>query len=232
MNRDLEFYIENLANLEFFKNLSGEDLTAVKSNSIIHQYSKGQILFFQQDLVNYYYFVLKGYVKLDRRDSEDRFFYVDYIKENSFFPYRNFAHNNYYGYSAMTKTDVDLLLLPKALFESIIGHNYDQLLLMYNQLAHILNYHELRIQMTLISSAYDRVVQTVSLLKYDMAKMEGQEAVIHCPITINEIAEYAGTTRETAGKVMRNLVEEGRLAYSHKIIRYIDTDYFDRLIET
>ncbi|MGZ7228839.1 helix-turn-helix domain-containing protein, partial [Streptococcus pyogenes] len=50
---------------------------------------------------------------------------------------------------------------------------------------------------------------------------------------IQELSRLAATTRETASHVLKKLKEEKRIAYSHKKLTYLDTDYFlENLTET
>ena len=54
--------------------------------------------------------------------------------------------------------------------------------------------------------------------------------VIPYPLTIIQLSEVAGTTRETAGKVVKWLTEDGKIKYSRKKIDILDVEYFSNLI--
>ena len=61
--------------------------------------------------------------------------------------------------------------------------------------------------------------------------MKDQHVIIPYTWTIIQLAEVAGTTRETAGKVIKRLTEEERINYGRKQIEILDADYFFELIE-
>lgn len=226
VNRDFEAYFEYLGSEDFFKLLTAEELLKVKERSVIHQYSKGQIIYFQDDPKNYSFFVLKGFIRLERTDVEDTYIYIDYIKEKNFFSYSSVLTFEGYTHSAYSVTDVDLLLIPMDLIVEIIKNNHKQLLYMYCKLSEIQVFQEARIQQTAISSAVDRVIQTLSLWMFDMGREIQGHITIPYPLTIYELGLVAGTTRETAGRVVRDLTKEGRVQFTRKKVVFYDEAYF------
>ncbi|UPQ85019.1 Crp/Fnr family transcriptional regulator [Ignavigranum ruoffiae] len=226
VNRDFEAYFEYLESEEFFLGFTPEELLKVKQLSVIHQYRKGQIIYFQDDPKRYCYFLLKGFIRLERTDTEDTYIYIDYIKEKNFFSYSSVLNFERYTHSAYSVTDVDLLLIPMDLIIEIIRQNHNQLLYMYCKLSEIQVFQEARIQQTAISSAVDRVIQSLSLWMFDMGRMIRGHMTIPYPLTIYELGLVAGTTRETAGRVVRKLTKEGKVKFTRKQVIFYDEDYF------
>ncbi|MCZ0718112.1 Crp/Fnr family transcriptional regulator [Aerococcus kribbianus] len=231
VNRDLEFYMEYMQNEEFFIHFSPEELNEIENNAVIHQYRKGQILFFQSDPKIFVYYLLKGLVKLERSDSSGDLLYVDYVSSHSFFPYTSLYNDEGYMYNCYAATDIDILLIPIKLMEKLIRNNPDQMLYMFKKTAQTVTFLEKRIQVTAISSAKERVEHMLGLWKYDMARPVAEGEIIQYPLTINELAIVSGTTRETAGKVVRDLTQEGKLKFTRKAIYYYNLDFFNMMIE-
>lgn len=235
MNRDVDLYLEQIAEHEFFKRFTQEQLNQLLTHSLFHQHEKGQVLFFDGDPARDCFYLLKGAIRLEKMDSSGEYVYSDYITEGTFFPYQIVLNNERYPYSGYSLTAVDLMLIPKVLFESLIVDNRAQFLYMYQKMSEALVYQEKRLQMTIHSSAYNRVISSIALWMIDMGKkvnIEDKSAVvITYPLTINELAIAAGTTRETAGKVVRDLTDENRLEFSRKNIIFYDEDYFLDLLE-
>lgn len=231
MNRDLEFYMEYMQNEPFFANFTPEELNQIENNAVIHQYRKGQILFFQSDPKIYSYYLLKGLVKLERSDISGEHVYVDYISSHTFFPYSSVFSEEEQLYNCYAATDIDILMIPNEAFEKILKNNTQQILFMFKRVAETIAFLEKRIQVTAISSATERVEHMLGLWKYDMARPATEGSIIHYPLTINELATAAGTTRETAGKVVRDLTEEGRIKFTRKAIYFYDEAFFDEMME-
>ncbi len=77
---------------------------------------------------------------------------------------------------------------------------------MIHKLSKVVEMHELRIQIGLTSSAFDRVKQNLFVLKEELG-VPTEDGHIHIPypITLKELAVNSGTTRETAGQVIKQL---------------------------
>ncbi|AMB93308.1 cyclic nucleotide-binding protein [Aerococcus sp. HMSC23C02] len=231
VNRDFEYYMENLSDEEFFSRFTEEEMMEIKSRSTIHQFGKGQVLFFQEDYKNYCYYLLKGLIRLEKTDETGDFQYIDYVTGHSFLPYGEFLNpdnmNNYTGFAA---TEIILLMIPRDLLEKITMANNEQMIYMYQMIAEVLVFTERRIQMTTISSAKQRVIQTLAIWMYDLGHRMGERIVINYPLTIGELATVSGTTRETAGRVVKALTEEGLIEFTRQEIIYLDLDYFNELL--
>lgn len=234
MNRDVDLYLEEIADHDFFKRFSQDQLNRLLTHSIFHQYEKGQVLFFEGDPARDCFYLLKGAIRVEKTDRSGEYVYQDYISDKSFLPYQIVLSEERYPYSGHTLTSVDLMLIPKVLLESLIVENMAQTLYIYQQMAKNLKYQEKRLQMTVNSSAYNRVVSVIALWMYDMGRPMkingGTFTVVPYPLTINELSVSAGTTRETAGKVVRDLTDEGKLEFTRKRIIYYDKEYFSDLL--
>ena len=224
--QSLNHYLNNLETHDFFCRLTPNELDLIKKQAIIHHYTKGQIIFFQSDRRTHSFFILQGLVRLEKVDYSGEHQYLDYVKAESFFPYGGLIDATEYTHTARAATDIDLLLIPTDLITKIISENNRQLQYMYQKLARNLQYQEWRIQQIINSSAYERIIQALGLWMYDMGQRLDNEMVINYPLTINELATTAGTTRETAGKVIRDLTEERRIVFSRRQIRYLTPDFF------
>lgn len=230
MNRDIDMYMERIGQYEFFKRFSKNQLNQIIMNSIFHQFEKNQVLFFHGDPARDCFFLLKGAIRLEKTDASGEYLYQDYVKEETFFPYSMMFTDRSYPFSGYSLTPVDLMLIPKNMLEANIVDNTAQLLYMYKEMGDVLEFQEKRLQLTTNSSAYDRVIVSLALWVQDMSKpmiIDGKKRkVIPYPLTINELALTAGTTRETAGKVVRDLADEGLLDFSRKQVIVYDEDYF------
>lgn len=223
--------LSDLKRYEFFALLSEDEMARIAEAAIYHRIPKGQILFFREDPVIYFYFIFKGLLRLEQEDQSGDYRYIDYVAEESFCPYAEFLAHDRHIYTAIAQTDMEIIYLPKPLLEEIVTSNNDQLKYMYQNLCSTQFYLEKRVQMTAVPSASVRVLQTLALWMYDMAKFDQDQVVIPHPLTITELALVAGTTRETASRVVKVLKDDGRITINRKNIIYHDWQYFEKLIE-
>lgn len=163
---------------------------------------------------------------MKKSDESGRYHYIDYVKQSSYFPYGDLFGEKNISYTGYSVTEIDLMLIPVDLLEEITLENPNQILYLYRNLANILEYTEKRIQMTTISSAKDRIIQMLGLWMLDMGTVKTDHVIIPYSLTISELAVVAGTTRETASRVVNLLSEEGVINFSRKEIVYYQPDYF------
>lgn len=116
----------------------------------------------------------------------------------------------------------------------MVVDNKHQMLYMYQKMSEILKFQELRLQLTVTSSAYERVQLALAIWIYDLGKEvivnEQKNLVIPYALTINELGESAGTTRETASRVVKDLDNEGKIKFTRKEILIYDIDFFTNFL--
>ncbi|WP_373737123.1 Crp/Fnr family transcriptional regulator, partial [Jeotgalibaca porci] len=157
VNRDVELYVSNIQEEEFFRRFSSEEILKITSESLFHQYQKGQIIFFQEDPNRYAYYLFKGLIKLEKMDETGEFAYVDYISDHTFFPYGEVLRDKTYTYTGYAQTDIDLMLIPQHVISDLVRENSEQLIYMYQQTTKVIRFLERRIQMTTIPNATQKV---------------------------------------------------------------------------
>lgn len=219
----VDFQFSRLRYQEDFENLTDDEFQMLKSNVLLRSYKKGQILFDEGDSRDRLYFVTKGLVRIERYDESATYYYYDYVSNCSVFPLGGIFEEEFYTHSAQAMTDIETFYFPTAIYEKICKDNPKQLLYLVHKLNQIVESHQLRLQTGLTSNAHDRVEQNLYILKKELGRKESKtKVVIPFPITLKELAINSGTTRETAGQVIKKLKCAGRLEYDKKIFTFIE----------
>ena len=122
-------------------------------------------------------------------------------------------------------------MIPTDILEDILINRNELLVEFYRNLSDDLFFQEKRIQLSTVSSATERVELMIALWMFDLGKRHGDSVIIPYPLTIIQLSEVSGTTRETAGKVVKELTQDKRLEYGRKQIKILDTDYFNCLLD-
>ena len=232
VNRDVELYVSNIQEEEFFRRFSSEEILKITSESLFHQYQKGQIIFFQEDPNRYAYYLFKGLIKLEKMDETGEFAYVDYISDHTFFPYGEVLRDKTYTYTGYAQTDIDLMLIPQHVISYLVRENSEQLIYMYQQTTKVIRFLERRIQMTTIPNATQKVIHTLAIWMEDLSVERSGKRVIHYPMTISDLGVVAGTTRETASRVVKMLTKEKRISMTRKSVEFLDVAYFQKILDS
>lgn len=212
---------------ESFKHLSVEAFDKIACEITFRTVPKGQILFFSGDKREHLFLIYSGYVKIEQYDKTGSFTYIDYIKENTLFPYGGIFQDSHYHHSGLSITPLQYFLIPTALYETYAKQSIDQLLVVTQNLSHILRFHELRLKNANLLSARERVIECLAILCLDFCLIED---TMPFPISIIDLAKIAATSRETTAHVIKDLCQQKVIDYTHKIISFNNKDFFLKLL--
>ena len=215
-----------------FAQLTREAFDQLARHIRFRKIAKGQVIFYAQDPRDYFFVLSRGYARIEQYDETDTFTYLDYIREDSAFPFGGMFQEKDYFYTAIAITDVECFIIPMDLFESLSMVNPRQLVYICKKLSRVLHFQELRLRNTLQSKATERVIQVLALLYWDMCQRNHLSS-LPFEIHILELSQLAATTRETVSHVLKQLISEEKITYCHKKLTYLDTTFFlENLTET
>lgn len=217
---------EDIIKFDIFSESSDEQLNEIEKHIFWRTFKKGQFLFMEGDPRERIYLILKGFVKLERVNTTGTLLYHDYIKAYNLFPYGGLFTDQIYNYSAEAVTDVEVYYIPTATFEEMVKKDCNQLMRIIQELSSILKLHEARVQKINTPNAQDRVIQTINFLMNDLGEKEGQNIVIHCPITTTDMSKISATCRETVSGVLKKLKDEQIIAIDSRKLIIQNPEFF------
>lgn len=210
-------YIQYLKTRPEFSDFSNEEMNILMNNMRVKDFQKGQVLFDQIDERNRFYFVVSGLVRAERDDEEDQFTFYTYIKKDLAFPYRGMFVDRYYSYTARALTDIEIIYFPMATFEQLLRKNTAAIVKVVQEMGKIISDSENQIQQVVTSSARQRVIQSLKIFEINLGnRRQNGSSYIPYPLTVKELATMSGTTRETAGQIVKQLTEQKLIQYEHK----------------
>ena len=196
-----------------FKNLPVEYFDKIAVEIQFRKVPKGQIIFFSGD---------------EQYDQTDSFNYIDYVKENTMFPYGGIFEDETYHYSGVSVTDLEYFSIPVDLYEYYSKQTIEQMLFITHKLSNILRFHELRLRNSALASATERVIQAISILCIDFCQDRDD---IPFALSMKELAKLGATTRETVNQVLKKLTEEHIIQYNRKKLIFLKKEYFSKYFE-
>lgn len=213
-----------LGNLSSFSMLSLAEIDEIYAKSKTRKYTKNQVLFYGGDEMTHLYILSSGYVRLEKNDEEDKFRYLDFLNREKLFPVMGMPDADVYAYSAIAQTDIEIRIIPIAVIRQLLDTNTDFLRYWIGYQSDIIRKYMTRIQGMSVNSALDRVTGVLKVLAFSIGERNvvTQHIELGCPIAIKDIAVMSGTTRETAGIMIKRLVNMGCIDYQHKQFVYLD----------
>jgi CRP-like cAMP-binding protein len=204
-----------LGKVPFFASLTGAELTQV--NALFHEegYAQGEPVYFSGDPSKQLYVVARGKVKLSRHTLSGQDVILDILARGDFFGTLSILGDEQYQETAQAQTQLCVLGIEAQAFQS--------LLLRYPVVAvAVLQTTAQRLQAaheTIRQLSAFPVKQRIAFLLLKLAEKLGepgaQGLLIQLPLSRQELAEMAGTTLETASRILshfqkRGLIQSGR----------------------
>ncbi len=220
------------SNEQDFRHLSQQDIEKIHEVSRIRAYKKGQVLFHPGDDRTHLFFLKSGTIKIEKIDSTGSFFYLHFLKDKCLFPRDGLFKDDVYIYSAIAYTNIEIVAIPVKIFEEIISRNPQQLMEWIKIQSEIVEKNIVKIQKSSTNNAHQRVITTLAILYKDLGEYQEQKdtSLISCPITINDLSKASGTTRETTSSIIKKLVKQKKISYTHKHLTFLDIDFFNDVL--
>lgn len=210
----------------YFLNLDEENRELLEENMYCRSYKKGQVLFDTGDKRDRIFFLNKGLIRIERLEDTASYNFLEFINEKQSFPLVDMFDSETYYFSAVAVTDIEVCYISVSIFERIVQLDLEQLKMFNADVNRLLKKQMRRIQYCITSRAKQRVKHTLAILMEDLGEQENGKIIIPHPILINDISKYSGTTRETVGQIIKELIKNKKITCKYKKLVFIDIDYF------
>lgn len=223
--------IQALKDIDVFKTLKDEELQSIENLFIVKHYRKGDYIFYEGDKEPGIYFVVDGIVKLIKETSEGKTVILQLMTKGESFGWLVMKGSKPTStYSAQALVDTTVLY--------ISNNDFLKLLLMHPALAVRITCEAtkkiLEVYDRLKSLAVEKVEGRIASLLLELADKIGDpdkdKITINAPITRQDIAEMAGTTVETAIRIISKWKKDGILDTERGKIEIYDIDFLEEIV--
>jgi len=218
-----------ISKVSVFNTLEYEDMLEIARMIGHREYKKGEFLCHEGDKTSMLFVVNSGKVKLSKFNVEGKEQILNIISDGEIFgEYYLFMDFEPYNFSAIALTDVKICTLVK--------QDMDYILLKYPKIS-----HKILQEVSKKMIGAENLAQNLSTINTDskvhyvlkeIAQKYGTEHEkkirLELPITREEMANYAGVTRETMSRKLSALEQEGIIeTVGNKIIIINDIEYLE-----
>lgn len=223
--------IEFLKQIYLFEGLKDEEIKEISKYFYEEDYKKGDYIFFEGDENPGIYIVVDGIIKLTKETADGKTVIL-----------RLATPKEVFGWLVLGESKPESTYTAQALVDSKVLHisntDFLRLLTKYPAIAVKITCDAskklLEAYKRLKSLAAEKVEGRIASLLLDLSKKIGKEKdghlIIEAPITRQDIAEMAGTTVETAIRVISKWKKEGIVNTERGKIEILDVDYLEDLI--
>jgi len=199
---------EMLKRLTVFSGLSVEDLEKITEISIERGYKKNMMVFMEGEPGDAFYYVKSGKVKIYRSYEDGREHIVHILGEGDVFGEATLFSGIAYPASASVYEDSVIGVIKNSDLEKLISQSPGLSLKIIKLLASKLVQAQRKIRDLTFNDVFSRTAAQLLKLADDHGKQTDEGIKINIPLSRQELADMAGTTRETVSRVLSKFRKE------------------------
>lgn len=203
-----------------FCELGKDELQKLNNSKKVLTIKKGQIIYHEDTFPKYLFCLNNGKVKITQMGIDGKEQILNLVSSGDVLGYRAILCGDKYTTTATAIEDCSLCLLPVNLFLSLVKENRNLNFKVIQLFSEELKEAEKKIINLTQRPVAERVAQCLLLLK-EIYGYENDSCTIKIIISRNELASIAGTTRETATRMLFDLMKKEIIEIYGKKIKII-----------
>lgn len=206
-----------------FNRMSCDELEEIFKLVEHKDYKKGEVLFQEGGETERLYILNEGRLKLYKHTKEGREQILHILREGNFYGELQILKKTSFECSAKAITDCNISTIKKDQFQKLIVQNPQMGLNVIEVIAERLTHLEKRAVMLADNDGDAKIAYLLMELAEEYGQQIGDEMSITLPISKEEMANYAGVTRETMSRKLKSFADMGIIKMTgHKQLGIID----------
>ncbi|MCK5077993.1 MAG: Crp/Fnr family transcriptional regulator [Calditrichia bacterium] len=222
----MEELIEFLKSVPLFSELEDMDLERISNVSVKQKYHKDNIILIEEEVGTTMFIIIFGKVKISRISDDGREVILSILSEGDFFGEMSLLDGQTRSANVTALDNSELLMLRREDFLQML-YDYPQIAInLLKELAQRIRKSDEQIKSLSLQDATGRVASTIIRIAEDSGMFKkGVVEVPDLPLQ-QDLANMAGTSRETISRVIKSLCNQGYLKKESNKIIILDYDKF------
>jgi CRP-like cAMP-binding protein len=218
--------INDLKLIPLFSELNENELTDISKIVVRQVYKKDNMVLIEEEVGSTMFIILAGRVKISRISDEGREVILSILIDGDFFGEMSILDGQTRSANAVTLEDTELIIIRRENFLQIL-HDYPQIAInLLKELAHRLRRSDSQIKSLSLQNALGKVASTILRVADDSGIIKhGQVEIAHLPPQ-QDLANMAGTSRETISRVIKSLNQLGYVRKEGSKLIILDYERF------
>ena len=220
---------ENLDEIHVFSDLSEEELEKVANLCTPRTYPKNSMIILEEEFGDTVFGIIEGTVKITRVNDEGKEVILALLGQGELFGELAILDGEARSANALAQEKRLLLAFPKGEFLNLLKTNFKISFALMGELAKRLRKSDQQIEALSLSDAEHRIGVSILNLAEDMGIIKkGQVTIEKLPFQ-QDIANMAGTSRETVSRVLTMFEEKSMITKEGHTLVIPDYLFFKRL---
>jgi len=197
--------------IPLFSELSDNDLREIVKLAVRQVYKKDNMILIEEEIGSTMFIILDGRVKISRISDDGREVILSILSEGDFFGEMSILDGQNRSANVVTLEDSRIMVIRREDFLQML-HDYPQIAInLLKELAQRLRRSDAQIKSLSLQNATGKVASTLLRIADDSGKIHlGQVEIPRLPPQ-QDLANMAGTSRETISRVLKALTKQGYL---------------------
>lgn len=201
--------MEKLGMVPFFQVLSADDLRQVNRKFSARHYRRNETIYMQDEAATMLRVVVAGKVRLVRHTLEGKDILLDMLKPGDYFGSLSTGKNNVYPETAIAHTDACVLSIRLSEFRTILNTFPQVAVSVLDITANRLRASREKIQRLTTLPVEGRIASILLSLADKFGEQSEHGLLLQLPLSRKDLADMAGTSTETASRIMSQFQEDG-----------------------
>jgi CRP-like cAMP-binding protein len=218
--------ISVLKYIPLFSELAEEDLKEIVKLAVRQIYKKDNMILIEEEIGSTMFIILDGRVKISRISEDGREVILSILSEGDFFGEMSILDGQNRSANVVTLEDSRIMIVRREDFLKML-RDYPQIAInLLKELAHRLRRSDSQIKSLSLQNATGKVASTLLRIADDSGKIHmGQVEISKLPPQ-QDLANMAGTSRETISRVLKTLSKQGYLKKEGSRLIILDYESF------
>ena len=220
--------VELLKKIPLFSSLKHDELEAITKVSFVKTFPKDQIILLENEEGDTLFTIIKGKVKVTAFSEHGKEVIFSILYDGDFFGDMSLLDGKPRSASVVAIEDSEVRLIRRQDFFRLLEKHPQIALKLLEELTSRLRKADERIESLALLDVTGRIAGILLQLAKDTSHNTPKGTVIKSRPTHQELANMAGTTRETVTRILKQLEMKGYITISGKDITIIDPEVFTR----
>ena len=212
--------------IPLFSELTDSELLAISKVAAKQVYKKDNMILIEEEIGSTMFIILEGRVKISRISDDGREVILSILSEGDFFGEMSILDGQNRSANVVTLEDSKIMIIRREDFLQML-HDYPQIAInLLKELAQRLRRSDSQIKSLSLQNATGKVASTLLRIADDSGKIhKGQVEIPRLPPQ-QDLANMAGTSRETISRVLKSLAKDGHLKKEGNRLIILDYESF------
>jgi len=200
--------VDHLRNVPIFSDLKDLDLERIASKMVPREYEKGQMIILEETQGETFFIITRGAVKVTRLSDDGREVILAILGESDFFGEMSLLDGEGRSANIVANESAHMLTLSRRNFLSCLESYPKIAIALLQELAIRLRKSDQQIESLSLSDSEQRIGITLIRLAEELGKIKhGHVSIKNLPYQ-QDIANMAGTSRETVSRTLKLLEDK------------------------